>query len=176
MYSGTYRIVCIISCIVSYRGLSVSFQPYNLLKPTEPIFWCKSSTLLLLAKVISLQCKQNCDKVYMKVERLCSEDPSTAPWLPILLIHIGSQVKTRQSQRYKFKEFAKTSKFLLLKSFYKWHTFWSFLIRCENVKRIRQVLLKIQNGHDSVHRRRDRPTDGQYETSIPLSTSLKQWV
>ena len=43
------------------------------------------------------------------------------------------------------------------------HTFWSGLIRCTNMKRIRQLLLKIQSGHDSVHRR----TDGQGETSIP---------
>ena len=28
MYRGTYRIVCTVSCIVSYRGLGVSFQPY----------------------------------------------------------------------------------------------------------------------------------------------------
>ena len=43
------------------------------------------------------------------------------------------------------------------------HTFWSCLIRCANMKWIRRVLLKIQSGHDSVHRR----TDGQGETSIP---------
>ena len=30
--------------------------------------------------------------------------PSAAPWLPILVIHIRSQVKTRQSQIYKFKK------------------------------------------------------------------------
>ena len=77
----------------------------------------------------------------------------TAPWLPILLYHIGSQVKTRQSQSYKFKEFAKTSIFLILKK-----CFW-----------------KIQSGHDSVHRWTDGPmdgrtvgrTDGQGETSLP---------
>ena len=44
------------------------------------------------------------------------------------------------------------------------HTFWSCLIRCANMKWIRWVLLKIQSGHDSVHRR----TDGQGDTSIPL--------
>ena len=33
--------------------------------------------------------------------------------------HIGSQVKARQSQSYKFKEFASTSIFLILKK--KWH-------------------------------------------------------
>ena len=43
------------------------------------------------------------------------------------------------------------------------HTFWSCLIRCANMKWIRWVLLKIQSGHDSVHRR----TDGQGDTSIP---------
>ena len=37
------------------------------------------------------------------------------------------------------------------------------LIRCANMKWIRWVLLKIQSGHDSVHRR----TDGQGDTSIP---------
>ena len=53
------------------------------------------------------------------------------------------------------------------------HTFWSCLIRCAHMKWIRWVLLKIQSGHDSVHRR----TDGQGDTSIPsLSTSLKQGV
>ena len=41
------------------------------------------------------------------------------------------------------------------------HTFC--LIRCANMKWIRRVLLKIQRGHDSVHRR----TGVQGETSIP---------
>ena len=51
------------------------------------------------------------------------------------------------------------------------HTFWSCLIRCANIKLIRQVLLKTQSGHNSVHRRTDGrtegQTDGQGETSIP---------
>ena len=38
--------------------------------------------------------------------------PATS-WLPILLSHIGSQIKRRQSQSYKFKEFAKILKQLL---------------------------------------------------------------
>ena len=46
---------------------------------------------------------------------------------------------------------------------YTLHTFWSCLIRCANMKWIRWVLLKIQSGHDSVH----RGTDGQGDTSIP---------
>ena len=44
------------------------------------------------------------------------------------------------------------------------HTFWSCLIRCANMKWIRWVLLKIQSGHDSVHRR----TYGQTDKVIPV--------
>ena len=43
-------------------------------------------------------------------------------------------------------------------------TFWSCLIRCANMKWIRWVLLKIQSGHNSVHRR----TDGQTDKVIPV--------
>ena len=46
-----------------------------------------------------------------QLERLHSEDTPAASWLPILLSHIGSRVKRRQSQSYKFKEFAKISTF-----------------------------------------------------------------
>ena len=42
---------------------------------------------------------------------------------------------------------------------YTQHTFWSCLIRCANLKWIQWVLLKIQRGHDSVHRRTDKQTD-----------------
>ena len=55
-------------------------------------------------------------------------------------VHIGSQVKTRQSQSYKFKEFAKPSRFLILKKLYMRHTFWSCLIRCVDMKWIWRVL------------------------------------
>ena len=43
------------------------------------------------------------------------------------------------------------------------HTSYNCLIRCASMKRIQRVLLKIQSGHDSVHRWTDRWT----ETSIP---------
>ena len=42
-------------------------------------------------------------------ERLRSVDTPAASWLPILLSHIGSQVKRRQSQSHKFKKIAKIS-------------------------------------------------------------------
>ena len=41
-------------------------------------------------------------------------DTPTAPWLHILVIRIRSQVKTRQSQSYKFKRIAKNSNFGIL--------------------------------------------------------------
>ena len=59
---------------------------------------------------------------------------------------------------------------------YTWHTFWSCLIRCANMKWIRWVLLKIMSGHHSVHRRTDRWRDKRtrWNQYTPLSTSLKQ--
>ena len=42
---------------------------------------------------------------------------------------------------------------------YTQHTLWTCLIRCANMKWIRWVLLKIQSGHDSVHRQTDGRTD-----------------
>ena len=39
--------------------------------------------------------------------------------------------------------------------------FWSCFIRCVNMKWIRLVLLKLQSGPDSVHRRTDKRTDGR---------------
>ena len=41
-------------------------------------------------------------------------DTPAAPWLPLLVIHIRSQVKRRQSQNYKFKKIAKNSNFEIL--------------------------------------------------------------
>ena len=70
-------------------------------------------------------------------------------------------------------------KILFCNNPYMHHTSWSCLIGCANMKWFRQVLWKIQSGHDFVHRRMggqrdgqtDRRTDGQMdgrrETSIP---------
>ena len=51
---------------------------------------------------------------WIKLEPLRSEIPPATPWLPILVIHIRSQVKTTQSQSYKFKKIAKISNFEIL--------------------------------------------------------------
>ena len=47
-----------------------------------------------------------------QLERLRSEIPAAAPWLPILVIHIRSQVKMRQSQSYNFWKTCQKYKFL----------------------------------------------------------------
>ena len=43
-----------------------------------------------------------------------SKIPPAAPWLPILVIHIRSQIQIRQSQSYKFWKIAKNSNFEIL--------------------------------------------------------------
>ena len=95
-----------------------------------------------------------------QLERLHSEIPPAAPWLPILVIHIRSQVKTTQSQSYKFK---KLSKFQilqatlhathLLKLLYKMHKY--------EMDPTRTV--------EATERTRDagRTRDGRTETNIP---------
>ena len=48
------------------------------------------------------------------------------------------------------------------------HTFWSWLIRCVNMKWIWLVLREIQSGHDSIHRRTDGWTDRQTDKVKPV--------
>ena len=68
-----------------------------------------------------------------------------------------------KSKEDKFKQFAKIIILINFLNKHTQHTFWNSLISCANTKWIQQVLLKIQSGHDSVHRR----TEGQGEISIP---------
>ena len=55
------------------------------------------------------------DSILGQLESLRSEIPPAAPWLPILVIHIRSEVK-RQSQSYTFLKIAKNSKFEILQA------------------------------------------------------------
>ena len=48
------------------------------------------------------------DTKLKQLECLCSENTPDAPWLPILWIHIRSQVKTRQILSNKFEKFVDT--------------------------------------------------------------------
>ena len=64
------------------------------------------------------------------------------------------------------KNLPKLQIFKVWHKIYTRHIFWSCLIRYENIKWIRRVLLKIQSGHNCVPRRTDGQTDGQGETDI----------
>ena len=109
-------------CIMLWFG-TVQLNPY----PSGLLHWYWGN--LTIAPVPVMQPWRICEYrrhkfpksllILKQLERLCSEDTPAAPWLPILLIHIGSQVKTRQS--YKFKEIAKTSIFLFLKKIHMTH-------------------------------------------------------
>ena len=103
-----------------------------------------------------------------QLEHLRSEDtPPRASWLPILLSHIGSQVKRRQSQSYKFEEFVKISNFQILKQ----------TLQATHLLKLLDKMCKYEMDptsiRDDTKRTRccpqtDRRTDGQGETSIPL--------
>ena len=104
-----------------------------------------------------------------QLELLRSEIPPAAPWLPILVIHIRSQVKTTQSQSYKFKKIAKISNFKILqgtlhathslKLLYKMHKYEMDPIRTvEATERTRDVG-RTRDGR-GTDRRTDRQTDG----------------
>ena len=72
-----------------------------------------------------------------QLERLRSEILPAAPWLPILVIHIRSQVKTTQSQSYKFWKIAKIPITYIALCDYSshvltvWHG-WVIIIKCFN--------------------------------------------
>ena len=88
--------------------------------------------------------------------------------------------KLDQVKVTKFKKRnAKNSDFGILQQvlLYTQHTFWSYLIRCINMKWVQQVLSKIPSGHDSVHRWMDGKTNGwtnNVKLAYPPFTSLKR--
>ena len=98
-----------------------------------------------------------------QLERLCSEDTPRR----LMITHtIGSYwIPSQEEDKVKVTNSKNLPKFHY--THYTQHTFRSCLISCANMKWIQWVLLKIQSTHDSVHRRTDRGTDGQGETSIP---------
>ena len=66
--------------------------------------------MTLMIKSFLFQIDVNQEKLE-QLECLRFEIPSATLCLPILVIHIRSQVKTRQSQSYKFKKIAKNWNF-----------------------------------------------------------------
>ena len=91
-------------------------------------FHAKSSIFILLQSPVDcfnakMMSYQDSDSHY-KVTKGCFKSRTTrtpsfwdtpaTPWLPILVIHIRSQIKTRQSRSYKFKKIAKNSNLEIL--------------------------------------------------------------
>ena len=132
------------------------------------------------------KCLQNIDnfigfKLEPKLEQLeClhSEDTPTASWLSILLSHIGSQVKRRQSQSYNFKEFAKITKFWIVKqTLHATHILTLLDKMCQFEMDLMSIVEDTERTRfcPQTDRRTDRRTD-KVKPVYPLSTSLKLGV
>ena len=102
-----------------------------------------------------------------QLEHLGSEIPPAAPWLPILVIHIRSQVKTRQSQSYKFKKIAKNADFAILQE----------TLHATHLLKLLDKMSKYEMDPTrtigATERTRDAGltdgrTDGRSETNIPI--------
>ena len=101
-----------------------------------------------------------------QLERLRSEIPPAAPWLPILVIHIRSQVKTRQSQSYKFKKIAKNPNFQILpETLHATHLLKLLDKMYEYEMDPTKTVGATERTRDAG--RTDGQTDGRSETSIP---------
>ena len=100
-----------------------------------------------------------------QLERLRSEDTPAASLLPILLSHIVSQVKRRQSQSYKFKEFTKISNCWILKqTLHATH----FLKLLDKICKYERDPMSIVEDTERTRfcPQTDRRIDGQVKTSL----------
>ena len=103
--------------------------------------------------------------------------PLATSWLPILLSYIGSQVKRRQSQSYKLKEFVKISNFWILKQALHATYLLNFLDEmCKYEMDPTSIVEDTERTRfcPQTDRRTNRRT--RWNQYTPLSTSLKQGV
>ena len=94
-------------------------------------------------------------------------------------VHIGSQVKTRHSQSYKFKEFAKTSNLLTFIKTLHWTHLLKLLDKmCKYELDPASILEDTERTRfcPQMDRRREGRTDGQGETSIPPFNFVERGV
>ena len=97
-----------------------------------------------------------------QLERLCSKDtPRRLMITPYHWVILDPKSKEDKVKVTNLKHSPKFQIFEFWNGHYTRHTFLSCLIHCANMKWIRWVLLKIQSGHDSVHRRTDGQTEGR---------------
>ena len=100
---------------------------------------------------------------------LHSEIPTAAQWVPILVIHIRSQVKRRESQSYKFLKIAKNSNFEILQEILHVAHFLKLL---DKMYKYEMDPTRTVGGHGVRDGRTDGRTDGQSDTNMPPTTSL----
>ena len=114
-----------------------------------------------------------------QLERLRSEITPATPWLPILVIHIRSKIKTRQSQSYKLKKNAKNSNFeILQKALHATHLL-KLLDKMYKYEMDPTTTVGATERTRNAGRmdgwtdgQTDGQTEGRNETSIPPTTSL----
>ena len=120
------------------------------INPAE--FKCKWNELIMDWRCLHSKLEQ--------LERLRSEDTPQPPHdYPYHWVILDPKSK---EDKVKVTNSKNSPKFQIVEFWYKYymrHTFGSCLIRCANMKWIRWALLKIQSGHDSIHRQTDRQTD-----------------
>ena len=78
---------------------------------------------------------------------------------PFVWVILDPKSKEDKVKVTNFTNVPKIQIFKFRNKLYTWHTFWSGLIRCANMKWIQWVLLKIQSWQNSVHRRTEGQTD-----------------
>ena len=104
-----------------------------------------------------------------KLECMRSEIPSAAPWLPILVIHIRSQVKKRNCQSDKFKKITRNSNFEILhKTLHKTHLLQLLDKMHKYEMNPTRTVGTTERTRDVcvTDGRTDRQTDGRSETNI----------
>ena len=103
-----------------------------------------------------------------QLERLRSEIPPAAPWLPIPVIHIRSQVNRRQSQSYKIWKIAKISNFETLQETLHATHFLKLLDKMYKYKDPTRPVGATEQTRDAGW------TDEQSETNIPPNNFVVQ--
>ena len=113
-----------------------------------------------------------------QLERLRSEIPPAAPWLPITVIHIRSQVKTRQSQSYKFKKIGKNSNFENLHSTLNATHLLELLDKMHKYETVPTITVGAteQTRDAGTDGGTDRRMDRQSETNIPPQQLLCAYI
>ena len=109
-----------------------------------------------------------------QLERLRSEIPPAAPWLPILVIHIRSQ-ETRQSQSCEFWKIAKNSNLSILQeTLHMTHLLKLLDKMCKYEMDPTRTVGATERTQDAG--RTDGQTDGRSETNIPPNNFVVRGV